>query len=101
MRLFPVGPSHHHACPPYSFALACCLSLTPPTSAEEIYIANKGPSATVIELNGRGTSNATLEAHVSEIGAREDCERDPGGMTHATSGALTVDQCIRQTIDQD
>ena len=81
-------------------ALLVLMIATPrPASAEEIYISNKGPSATVTKMDGRGTSNATLEARVSEIGAREYCERDPGGMTGP--GRLTVDQCIRQTVDQD
>ncbi|WP_108396917.1 hypothetical protein [Devosia submarina] len=70
-------------------------------STEEIYISSKGPSASIVELNGVGTDNATLQARVSDVGAREYCERDPGGMTTAYGGSLTLEQCVQQTINAD
>ncbi len=81
--------------------LIMMIVVTGTTGAEEIYISNKGPSATVTKINGQGTANASLTAKVSVVGATEYCNRDPGGVTIEYGGSLTIEQCIAQTLSEE
>ena len=64
-------------------------------------LGGKGWSATLLSLNGPDTKAASMTGRVMDGDAKEYCERDPGGMTVAYGGSLTVDQCVRQIVQSE
>jgi len=55
----------------------------------------------VISLRNPGTAKAVLTAKIAVEGAREYCDRDPGGETIENGGALTKRQCVEQLLAQE
>lgn len=55
----------------------------------------------VVALTNPGTVNAVLTAQISSEGAREYCDRDPGGETIQYGGRLTKRQCVQQLLAKE
>lgn len=76
--------------------LLCATSIL---SAEvTVSFASKLWGLRVISLTNPGTANAVLTAKISAEGAREYCDRDPGGETKEYGGRLTKRQCVQQLL---
>ena len=72
----------HHGAVAEAFPLASC----------------KAADGTITRISGRNTSKASLWGRIAEIDIREECVRDPGGVTTQYGGKLTVNQCVQQLM---
>jgi hypothetical protein len=80
--LGPQGSGGQEIGQPGSFPLASC----------------KGWSATLTELKGKGTDHAVMKGVLTTSDAKEYCERDPGGITVAYGGKMSVADCIANVL---
>jgi len=86
--------------------LVCAMTIAGAGSAQEIgqpgsfpLASCKGWSATLTELQGKDTSNATMRGVLTTADAKEYCERDPGGETVVHGGKKTLADCIAGVLN--